>query len=60
MYVLNVISDLSWVSTTLSMVGKFGVTASYSVIYLMAAEVFPTVIRSVTYLDFAYSRGYNV
>jgi len=27
------------------MIGKFCITASYAIIYLMAAEVFPTVVR---------------
>ncbi|KAL8570518.1 hypothetical protein ACOMHN_008875 [Nucella lapillus] len=31
----------------LAMVGKFGITASYNIVYLLAAEVFPTVIRNV-------------
>jgi OCT family organic cation transporter-like MFS transporter 4/5 len=29
----------------LAMLGKFCITASYAIIYLMAAEVFPTVVR---------------
>lgn len=38
-------SDLSAVKTALAMTGKFGITASLSIIYVYSAEVFPTVIR---------------
>ncbi|MEQ2301164.1 hypothetical protein AMECASPLE_033123 [Ameca splendens] len=38
-------SDLSIVRTVLAMIGKFGITASLSIIYVYSAEVFPTVIR---------------
>lgn len=37
--------DLSVVRTVLAMIGKFGITASLSIIYVYSAEVFPTVIR---------------
>ncbi|KAA0708875.1 Solute carrier family 22 member 6-A [Triplophysa tibetana] len=37
--------DLSAVRTALAMVGKFGITASLSIVYIYSAEVFPTVIR---------------
>uniref|UniRef100_A0A8C5NHE2 Organic cation transporter protein-like n=1 Tax=Gouania willdenowi TaxID=441366 RepID=A0A8C5NHE2_GOUWI len=33
------------IKTVLAMIGKFGVTASLSIIYVYSAEVFPTVIR---------------
>lgn len=39
--------ELHAVRTTLAMIGKFGITASLSIIYVYSAEVFPTVIRSV-------------
>ncbi|XP_078146124.1 organic cation transporter protein [Centroberyx gerrardi] len=38
-------NDLSVMKTVLAMVGKFGITASLSIIYVYSAEVFPTVIR---------------
>ncbi|XP_028295751.1 organic cation transporter protein [Gouania willdenowi] len=38
-------SNLSVIKTVLAMIGKFGVTASLSIIYVYSAEVFPTVIR---------------
>lgn len=31
--------------TALAMVGKFGITASFAVIYVYTAEIFPTVLR---------------
>ncbi|XP_048771116.2 organic cation transporter protein-like [Ostrea edulis] len=39
--------DLVALKVTLAMFGKFGITASYAIIYLMAAEVFPTVVRNI-------------
>ncbi|XP_033741094.1 organic cation transporter protein-like [Pecten maximus] len=38
--------DLLAVKITFAMIGKFGITASYAIIYLMTAEVFPTVLRN--------------
>ncbi|XP_070782168.1 solute carrier family 22 member 6 [Enoplosus armatus] len=38
-------ADLSVIKTVLAMIGKFGITASLSIIYVYSAEVFPTVIR---------------
>ncbi|XP_053301813.1 organic cation transporter protein [Pleuronectes platessa] len=38
-------SELSVIKTVLAMIGKFGITASLSIIYVYSAEVFPTVIR---------------
>lgn len=43
-------SDLVALKVTLAMLGKFGITASYAIIYLMAAEVFPTVVRYKDYI----------
>ncbi|KAK3097252.1 hypothetical protein FSP39_008081 [Pinctada imbricata] len=40
-------SGLLPLKITLAMFGKFGITASYAIIYLMAAEVFPTVVRNI-------------
>ncbi|XP_059172875.1 organic cation transporter protein-like [Physella acuta] len=40
-------STIETVSVVLAMLGKFGITASYAIIYLMAAELFPTVIRNI-------------
>ncbi|XP_044233179.1 organic cation transporter protein [Thunnus albacares] len=37
--------ELSIIKTVLAMIGKFGITASLSIIYVYSAEVFPTVIR---------------
>lgn len=37
--------DLSVVRTVLAMVGKFGISASFSIVYIYSAEIFPTVIR---------------
>ncbi|PIK54706.1 putative organic cation transporter protein-like [Apostichopus japonicus] len=33
--------------TTVAMIGKFGVSASFALVYIYAAEVFPTPLRSV-------------
>ncbi|KAG8011056.1 Solute carrier family 22 member 6, partial [Nibea albiflora] len=42
---LSSLPDLSVIKTVLAMIGKFGITASLSIIYVYSAEVFPTVIR---------------
>ncbi|XP_064652002.1 organic cation transporter protein-like [Lineus longissimus] len=39
--------NLSAVRTALSILGKFGITCSFAIIYNYSAEVFPTVIRNV-------------
>ena len=38
-------TDLTPLIITLAMIGKFGITGSYSVTYLYGSEIFPTVIR---------------
>ena len=35
-----------WITTALAMVGKMGVSAAYAIIYLISAELIPTVIRN--------------
>nr|KAG5705621.1 hypothetical protein BaRGS_034819 [Batillaria attramentaria] len=40
-------TGLETFTVVLAMVGKFGITASYAIIYLAAAEVFPTVVRNI-------------
>uniref|UniRef100_A0A1A8BNK5 Major facilitator superfamily (MFS) profile domain-containing protein n=1 Tax=Nothobranchius kadleci TaxID=1051664 RepID=A0A1A8BNK5_NOTKA len=42
---LTVPADHPNVLTGLAMVGKFGITASFAVIYVYTAEIFPTVVR---------------
>uniref|UniRef100_UPI0037E97E80 solute carrier family 22 member 13 n=1 Tax=Semicossyphus pulcher TaxID=241346 RepID=UPI0037E97E80 len=42
---LTVPADHPNVLTALAMVGKFGITASFAVIYVYTAEIFPTVLR---------------
>ena len=39
------VTAMQTLTVVLAMVGKFGITASYGIIYLAAAEVFPTVVR---------------
>lgn len=40
-------SDLGWLVITLAMLGKLCITASYAIIYVLTAEIFPTVVRNV-------------
>ena len=42
-----IISDLNWLAVTLAMVGKFCISASYAIIYVLTAEVYPTPIRQM-------------
>ncbi|XP_041370295.1 organic cation transporter protein-like [Gigantopelta aegis] len=35
----------TWVTITLSVVGRFGVSSAFGIIYVFSAELFPTVIR---------------
>ncbi|XP_051949477.1 solute carrier family 22 member 13-like [Xyrauchen texanus] len=42
---LTVPADSAQVQTALAMVGKFGITASFAIIYIYSAELFPTVLR---------------
>ncbi|XP_055081358.1 solute carrier family 22 member 6-B [Periophthalmus magnuspinnatus] len=45
LFMLTVPADQSNVMTGLAMVGKFGITASFAVVYVYTAEIFPTVLR---------------
>ncbi|XP_023933285.1 organic cation transporter protein-like [Lingula anatina] len=38
-------SDLEWLSITFAIIGKIGVGGSFAVIYLITAEIYPTVMR---------------
>ncbi|XP_062908740.1 organic cation/carnitine transporter 2-like isoform X1 [Mobula hypostoma] len=40
-------SDLSVLTTTLVMVGKFVITSSFSMVYVYTAELYPTVVRNM-------------
>lgn len=39
--------DLPVVAVLLEMLGKFGVTSSFCVVYAVSSELFPTVIRNM-------------
>ncbi|XP_032885142.1 solute carrier family 22 member 5-like [Amblyraja radiata] len=40
-------SDLSALTTTLVMVGKFVITSAFSIVYVYTAELYPTVVRNM-------------
>ncbi|XP_006532713.1 organic cation/carnitine transporter 2 isoform X1 [Mus musculus] len=40
-------SELFYLSTALVMVGKFGITSAYSMVYVYTAELYPTVVRNM-------------
>jgi hypothetical protein len=42
------LSALSWLLVVLSNVGKFGVTAAFSIIYVYTAELYHTTVRSAS------------
>ncbi|XP_067657418.1 organic cation transporter protein-like [Haliotis asinina] len=35
----------TWITVSLAMVGKFGASAAFAVVYVFSAEIFPTVVR---------------
>ena len=39
--------DKNWIIVTLAMIGKFCISASFAIIYVFSAELFPTVVRNV-------------
>lgn len=39
--------ELYYLATVLVMVGKFGVTAAFSMVYVYTAELYPTVVRNM-------------
>lgn len=40
-------NDLLWLKISLAMIGKFCITASFGIIYVFSAEIYPTVVRNV-------------
>ncbi|XP_048190009.1 solute carrier family 22 member 5 isoform X1 [Perognathus longimembris pacificus] len=47
LFVQLVPQDLHYLATILVMVGKFGVTAAFSMVYVYTAELYPTVVRNM-------------
>ncbi|XP_036906396.1 solute carrier family 22 member 5 isoform X3 [Sturnira hondurensis] len=47
LFVQLVPPDLYYLSTTLVMVGKFGITSAFSMAYVYTAELYPTVVRNM-------------
>ncbi|XP_060219703.1 organic cation/carnitine transporter 2-like [Meriones unguiculatus] len=47
LFIQLVPSDLRYLSTVLVIVGKFGITSAYSMVYVYTAELYPTVVRNM-------------
>nr|XP_045008056.1 solute carrier family 22 member 5 isoform X2 [Jaculus jaculus]XP_045008057.1 solute carrier family 22 member 5 isoform X2 [Jaculus jaculus] len=47
LFVQLVPQDLYYLATVLVMVGKFGVTSAFSMVYVYTAELYPTVVRNM-------------
>ncbi|KAM4826851.1 organic cation/carnitine transporter 2 isoform 1-T1 [Thomomys bottae] len=47
LFVQLVPPDLYYLATVLVMVGKFGITAAFSMVYVYTAELYPTVVRNM-------------
>ncbi|XP_033115307.1 organic cation transporter protein-like [Anneissia japonica] len=44
---LTILTPIGVARTTVAMIGKFGVTASFAIVYIYSAEIYPTPVRSV-------------
>ncbi len=49
--------DITWVSITLAMLGKFAINMSFTIIYIYGPEIYPTVVRYCTRGEVVYARG---
>ncbi|XP_013381567.1 organic cation transporter protein [Lingula anatina] len=46
LYANNELESTNFIKITLSTVGKFGIAASYNIIFIWGVEIFPTVLRN--------------
>ncbi|KAG1673925.1 Organic cation transporter protein [Nymphon striatum] len=47
LFTIPVPDDMVWLRVTFAMIGKFGMSANFPLIYIYASEIFPTPVRNV-------------
>lgn len=40
------VTELEWATVTLAMIGRFGITVAFFILYIVTVEIFPTTMRA--------------